>query len=292
MTKEESKNMNWQTIYDEMYVKQHHGCCYIAKQIGCDPHTVLRNFKNYGFKIRDNHEKNRKFKCDYNYFDVIDTEDKAYFLGFIYADGYITRNNLGLAIQESDIEILEKLRICMNSDIPIHHYENSGYGDKYTNHCKYCRLIVTSDHMVDSLIKDGVVRNKTTILKPPTCVPNHLLRHFIRGYTDGDGTINRSSNMCRIGWTGTKDFLGWIGEHLKSKGIIDYYGFSKQVHSDKVVSVRFGGSVKPLSVMYYLYENSNYYLSRKYNRYKEYMKWKKPNLSQTVLDSIKDENNG
>ena len=118
-----------------------------------------------------------------DYFKVIDTEKKAYILGFFYADGY---NNEDFGIieftqKECRIDILQKIKVELNSDVDIKLYNGS----------RAYVLNVCSKDMSQDLKKCGAPKNKAHILKFPdnSIVPDELIPHFIRGYFDGDGCI-------------------------------------------------------------------------------------------------------
>ena len=163
----------------------------------------------------------------------------------IYTDGYITDNCFGIAFKSDDVEILNKLKRCMNSTHKIGVYTNNGYGDKYKK-TEYARLIIRNQHLVDSLINNGVLYNKSKILKPPN-IKHDMIRHFIRGYMDGDGHItknNASSPFYVVGWVGTKDVLNWIGDYFICEGLTERYKIHSEHGSEYTFSLKFGGNVK------------------------------------------------
>ena len=84
---------------------------------------------------RDIERRGTSYVSDTHYFDIIDTEDKAYFLGFIYADGCLFRNELKINIHKQDIDILEKLKLFMNSNSKIHFRDVLNLRGKISNMC-------------------------------------------------------------------------------------------------------------------------------------------------------------
>ena len=71
---------------------------------------------------------------DEHSFDVIDTEEKAYWLGFLYADGNVsnTKNEVGITLQSSDIKHLYKFKTFLKSSkIPT-----LNVSEKY-NRCRF-----------------------------------------------------------------------------------------------------------------------------------------------------------
>ena len=216
-------------------------------------------------KRRSHREKSLKYECNYQYFDRIDSEDQAYFLGFIYADGFITEDIFGIAIKEEDIDVLEKLKKYMGSTYPIHYYENNGFNGKYKP-TKYCRVMIRSKEIVDCLQKQGVFYRKSYCLKEPH-IQKELIRHFIRGYMDGDGSIYTSQNSSTVSFTGTLDILKFIGDYFVECGIIRQYKLYPEHHSDFIYSLKVGGNIQSRTLLNHLYDEATVYMNRKYNTY-------------------------
>lgn len=256
---------DWIRMYNEEYIGKSLSLPMLANKYHCGTTTIHRNFTKNNLKCRSHSEKSRKYKCNYYYFDNIDCEEKAYFLGLIYSDGYITGNAFGIALKSNDIEILEKLALCMSSTHKIKIYRNNGYGS-YHNPTEYCRLIIKNQHLVDSLIKNGVEYHKSLKLKPPK-LDDYLIRHFIRGFMDGDGSIYESCKSYTVSFTGVPEMLNYIGDHIKSKGIIKRYKLYPEHMSDVTYSLKIGGNIQSKNLLLYLYDNSKIYLKRKHDIY-------------------------
>lgn len=262
-------------IYNSEYLKGM-SMVKLSKKYNVAPAYFSKWFKKLGLKPRTNKENSRRYNVNHNYFNSIDTEDKAYWLGFIYADGYImARDNsryVGIAISSTDYNHLVKFNNNINSTYPIHTYiQTSGY----SNNSEYCRLIVTSDNMYNDLVKQGVVEHKTNILKPPQ-LDYSLIRHFIRGYFDGDGSIwsclNKNQNIptYSISFLGTDEMLLYIMNYLLENSLINReYKLNKRKETHIVSDFKFGGNQLVYKTLSHLYENSNVYLDRKYNKYLE-----------------------
>lgn len=117
-----------------------------------------------------------------NYFENIDNPDKAYWLGFIYADGYVSTNNrFGIELSIIDINHLEKIKRSINSNIKIR--------TRIKNGNEYCSILFKNKKIYEDLNNKGVIPNKTYDLKFPNyeIVPKKYIKDFIRGYFDGDG---------------------------------------------------------------------------------------------------------
>lgn len=153
----------------------------LSEEIGCS--------KGYITKIWiENCPKNktpRRYYADFSYFNSINTPNKAYILGFLYADGCIYKrdNHEGLwqiTVEIQDIDILEKIKQEIKATNPIHVKE------------KTATLSVVSQQMFDDLVQLGIVPRKTyagnleTVLNK---LPKNLIKDFIHGFFDGDGSI-------------------------------------------------------------------------------------------------------
>ena len=221
--------------------------------------------------MRNDSEKSRKYSYNKDFFKVIDTEEKAYWLGFIYADGYIVngikgKNNdsLGITLSNKDKEHIEKFKKSIDSNHPIRIYK-SKYGSNSA------RIIIQDEELVADLIELGVLRNKSLILKFPTTdmVDKSLIYHFIRGYFDGDGSFKKKGqklNGYDFSVLGTIEFLTELRTYL---GVDNEIRKCNKNNDSNNYHLTFGGNQKVKQVANMLYGNANIYLDRKYKRYRE-----------------------
>lgn len=124
----------------------------------------------------------RTYKVNENYFEKIDTPEKAYVLGFFYADGY---NNQKIGVLEfvqikERLDILEQIRKQLSCNYNIKEYTSGK-----------CTLNICSKKMSSDIANAGAVQNKSDLLEFPSeqIISKELIPHFIRGYFDGDGCI-------------------------------------------------------------------------------------------------------
>lgn len=137
--------------------------------------------------------KVRKNFFDERFFSVIDSEAKAYFLGFIAADGCVTGKCTEISIKDSDIQILQDFKEVLNYTGEITYARrspNDGYGGT-----DRVRLRLNSNLMVQDLATHGVTPRKTFTQRFPTTIPYELERHFVRGLWDGDGHVGRTNTI-------------------------------------------------------------------------------------------------
>lgn len=120
-----------------------------------------------------------KYSFNEDYFEKIDTEDKAYFLGFIVADGNINSKTNAITIIQKETSILNTFKKCIDSDCKI----------STTKSRDVSTITISSKKMKDDLYNLGINSNKTMIVKYPN-IPKDLEHHFMRGVFDGDGCIS------------------------------------------------------------------------------------------------------
>lgn len=142
------------------------------------------------------------------YFNKIDTKDKAYWLGFLYADGNIERKKKGskrvsINIHKKDEWIIDQFIKMINANKNNKYY----YKDNI-------RIRIYSTELANDLIKHGCVPRKSKIIKLPLLDSRELYLAFLLGFFDGDGTQNRTKIT-----TGSLVFLEQIKEkfNLSSK---------------------------------------------------------------------------
>ena len=199
-------------------------------------HKILAMIRSYRIEVRDTAYTARKYVCNSNYFSTIDSEEKAYWLGFIYADGYLSKTNyrsniLGISLSVVDKGHLEKFRQAIGFTGNILTYRScSGYSSK----TEYARITIRDQQLCDDLEAKGVYYHKTQILRFPddNIVPEAFIPHFIRGYFDGE---KRHANQ------------------------VNNY------------SLDIGGNKQVISIMEYLYSNASVYLERKRDKYNDFL---------------------
>ena len=135
-----------------------------------------------------------RYRCDAEYFDVLDSDEKAYWLGFIAADGCVIGNAVIVRLALKDARHLDRLRTAMACDRPIttHHYRYS-----------FASFEARSPHLVETLNRYGIVPRKSLTLTFPM-LPETFTGAFVRGYFDGDGTIGWYNNTVTPSYKGVR----------------------------------------------------------------------------------------
>lgn len=226
--------------------------------------SIIKRLRKFNIKLYNYHNED---KFDSHVFDSIDTEEKAYWLGFIYADGYISSRpgdyTFELSLKGRDIEHLRKFNIFMK-----HKKDNVSLSKTTCNGKEFlrCRWTVGNKHLWETLNSYGCTPKKSLTLKFPDKAifkNNSLIRHFLRGYFDGDGciSIDKKDNIaCSV--LGTENFL---------KGFLSYCPDNNDIkirphHTTKTFVFEYS-TKRAVDFADFLYSNSSIYLQRKYNRY-------------------------
>lgn len=238
------------------YLKGDKSLTAICKEFKIDRGTFSKNLKNDGVEI-----VNKQNLCAFNenFFEIIDTEEKAYWLGFFYADGYISKdsNHVELSLKGDDIEHLKKLVKSLNF-----------IKDKHLSQDNVrCRFLVNNKKFKENLIRQGCLPQKSLILTFPTekQVPKNLVKDFVRGYIDGDGSVMIGLNhkgervKPRLSIIGTKNFLTSLIDEMNWK-------VNKISPAGKAYSIEWGGQYV-FEYIESLYKDAKIYLDRKYQKY-------------------------
>ena len=199
------------------------------------------------------------------HFENIDTEEKAYWLGFLYADGYISSNEdkIELCLAEKDFHHLEKFKDFIGLPNKIcYRAANKAY--RYSFRSASCK---------QNLIKQGCIPKKSLILQFPTeeQVPNYLLRHFLRGYFDGDGWFTNTESCFEAGFISSSAFIESFLEKIEDFIDVKIDSKIKDVHRENGAK-RYSFYSKPdvTAFLDFLYLDSNIYLDRKYEHYLDF----------------------
>jgi intein-encoded DNA endonuclease-like protein len=245
-----------------LYTKEKKTLKEIAQIAGCHLSNIYGHLNRMGIKRRSFSEAGRIYSIDETFFEKIDTEEKAYILGFIYADGYnqTSRSQIRITINKKDIDILEKINKCLKNTKPILYLKSNTIVD----------ISINSVKMSKDLEKLGCMQNKTFKLKFPYFIDKSLIRHFIRGYVDGDGCLSitnrkdRPSNTYQFHIVGRYEMLKNIQDVLVKELNISQNKIHPQVN---IFMMIYSGKQNFKKITHYLYGNSKIYLERKFNLY-------------------------
>lgn len=216
----------------------------------------------------------RKYFFDFDFFEKIDSEIKAYWLGFLYADGCVLpqdprgygEQEFKLSLSEQDQEILKKYKEDLKSTYPIRRDETKHKKNENSQVQLICSY--RSQKTVDDLKKLGCVENKSLILKFPTeeQVPSKLIYHFIRGYFDGDGSISCYKEAYQISFVGTESFIKTLSTYFKGGTVLP------DLRKKNSWYFNLGGNLQVLQAYHLMYDNATRFLQRKYLKFQSLLK--------------------
>ena len=235
--------------------------------------TLSDRFKKWGYEIVN---QQNKCRLNENCFDSMNSEEQFYWLGFMYADGNISKegNRIEIRLSINDINHLEKFIKFLQLTTKIRTGE--------TNGIKFCHLSVRNKYLWNKLNSLGCVPNKSLVLTFPKIqlfTKKEYILHFIRGYIDGDGCLSLTKDndkiRTRISIIGTESFLTSVNKIFGNKG----YLRSKETNNykNKAFELKFS-DLPSRKLARYLYENATIYLDRKYERFLEYCRLEEESL--------------
>ena len=239
---------------------------YFKNNVGCEE-TIQKIVRENGISRK----RGYKNLIDHDYFECINSPEKAYFLGLMLTDGnvyYDKRNgnrqpSIQIALKGDDIAILEKFKCEISSDNKISIYKNN---DRFE-----CVFIVNSLKMAQDLAKYGIVPRKTFLIKEMPNVPKEYVRDLIRGIFDGDGTVYilKAKQKLRFGFYGTHCLISNIVNFLHNEINLP---LNKITDKETVSFITFG-KIDQIKAFYnYIYYSSNVTcLSRKRKKFENYL---------------------
>lgn len=192
-----------------------------------------------------------------NFFESIDSEIQAYWLGFIISDGCIYNNRLQIELQEKDKEHLHRFKKDIESQHPLHYLKPREKFPGSYSHPAY-RLRIGSKKLCQDLFKLKVTPKKTLIATFPE-IKLELQRHLIRGLLDGDGCIHFNSEK-----TSGNKYICFLGSEDIIKNIVSCIGINKNYQLRKNHYIVKYNSILHFKYLYnYLYRDATVFLERK-----------------------------
>ena len=256
-------------------------CSKIAETFNCSESYINKALAEQNITKRTGGSYRRSY--NQNFFNVIDTEAKAYWLGFLYADGCVQEKQTGqklISLAVKDKEVIDKFIESLDGD-----FTTKTYKDVHTVH-------LTSTIMFNALVNHGCIPRKSLVLMFPNLLDN-LVNHFMRGYFDGDGSVfvtypknhNKTTTIYKslgVGICGTKEFLYKYNEYL---------GFNKAKKDKRkdgnVWYLSTSGTNKVKAFYEFIYKDATLYLTRKKDKFENY--FKERGSTTTISHPNKDE---
>ena len=268
-------------IIHEVYVVQKRGQDYTAKAAGTTPYLLKKYLQKTGIHIRNKHEAivsenhRRAYNIDEHYFSS-QNSNMAWLLGFLASDGCVSseRNEIIIHLAKADLEILERIKTEIKSERPITTgISGRGY--------EFCRLAWTCSEHVKDLAKYNIIPQKTYKLMPPFELDKRYWIDYIRGYFDGDGSINLIKNSNERGkgslrWqvaSATECILDFILTFFEKEYSIPKVCIQERETNGKILYTIQYSSVATRTIYHILYNtDSTLWLKRKKEHFEEIIK--------------------
>lgn len=236
-----------------------------AKEMKCGNRTVVKILKEFGVRQLSISEVRRKYIIDDYYFNEINTPNKAYSLGMIFADGTVSKNGnyVTISLQEQDKQLLDLLNNEFGGNRKLSFVE---YSKKNSNWQNQYILSVSSEQMHSDLIRLGAFPNKSLSLRFPNDVPDYLISHFVRGYFDGDGHISKKEDRCNL--ISTEAFCTKLANIVKEN--LDIHAsvmFCHNKHDKPTRTFQIAGKHQVKKFLDWIYQDAEIYLNRKHSLY-------------------------
>lgn len=249
---EENKNdiiecyNNWETIPN------------ICKSFNIDRSTIYYILKQRSINNRGENDKGRIHSLNWQIMKQ-DSIDKYYWLGFLAADGNVSKleNCVSIELKTEDRLHLEKIRDFLGSNAPI--------VDRINNSGCHCSRIVFCSTLFSQFLKEyNIIPNKSLLFTIPLDkIPQEFLFDFIRGLYDGDGSIYLHNKLIVFSFcSGNKECVFQVKEILQIKNKLDSSGGAWRIAT---------AGKKALAVFDKIYQNSsvNNRLDRKFLKYQQ-----------------------
>lgn len=259
-TKEQYKRLDKQlneVVNSGMTIKE------IANHLGISRSAVNRRLRALELNVPNYHNA---LKFDNTVFDSINSEEKAYWLGFLFADGYVSsdKNTVAVSLKDTDSGHLTKLKNFFKAtNHTVSHRKVRSNGKEYDA----CSFQVCDKHLKSRLIELGCHPRKSLILTFPNAsifANPDLVYPFIRGYVDGDGCLTFSkSGRLEISILGTEAFLSGIQKAFPDRFKSIHH--IKRTKSDICKISNTGTNADYVANI--LYQGANIYLQRKFDRF-------------------------
>lgn len=260
-TNEQIKHITDQYLFGKMSVTA------IAKQFGRSDTSIRKLLKQNNIETRS-----VRLHRNSNYFENIDSRDKAYWLGIMYSDGCVCKRANGsysISLEMVDKEHIEKFRDALNAVdhkvLTVRH--------KHFDNAKLSYVIHIYDKkMAKDLIQLGCIPQKSLYLSSIPNIPQEFIYDFIRGFVDGDGCIcyNKYRDSYVFKLTGASQLL--LRDIMKVLKI-DRLSLNQCTKTSYQVTSGKRDDIYRILTKLYEHSTDTTRLDRKYNKYQEFIQW-------------------
>lgn len=209
-------------------------------------------------------EAARKYTLNDSFFKTIDTQEKAYVLGFLAADGNVNPDKYGceirICLHQRDKDVLEKINNVWDSTYPVRIHRSTELSGFPGTNREQVKLSIRSSQFQIDLAKYGIIPNKTAVLRYPI-IPDGMDRHFLRGFLDGDGHITNQE----FGWVTNPNMANDLQKICMKHGFPELRRYRIKDSSDCVK-----GGPKFHHLIKWMFEDATICLQRKKERFDKF----------------------
>lgn len=240
----------------------------LVKAFNCSSTKIFKILRSHGVKIKTPNERVKKYSINDDFFEKVDSEIKAYLLGFLYADGCVNEpaspnrsGSVSLMVQSRDIEIINLINAHLFKDrIP-----------KLKTSKGCVRTVICSRKIFNDLIRLGCTPRKSLILDFPSQdqVPDCLIPHFIRGLFDGDGciNINKIKHHGDLSFVGASKIMSKLDVFIQKLGIKTHYRDFFAMGRGNYCGVTVASESGIRKLFDFMYGDANFFLKRKFDKF-------------------------
>ncbi len=249
----------------DKYINKNYTLKQLGSEFGCNYGTIRNLLNKHHIQSRGNKQG---YPRNEFYFNKIDTPEKAYWLGFLYADGCVHSNRYEISINITDKEHIEKFKKAIGA---INHKITETTDSRWKNAKTLYQFSIRDKQLHSDLVKWGCIPQKSLQLNSFPNIPRDYISHFIRGYFDGDGSLHylQGTNNFRISFLGTQEFLKEIQKETQTTRI------SLAKGTGQAYVLQIAGRKQVVRILKYLYRDSEEKtrLDRKYKKYLDCLEW-------------------
>lgn len=204
----------------------------------------------------------KKYSVNEDYFNKIELDHQAYFLGLMASDGCITdENKLLIGLAREDEGVLKVFKSCIHYTGPL--YQIAGRTSK---HKDQTRLQVRNKNLYEALKGHGITERKSLTLKFPE-LSDSMIPHFIRGYFDGDGSVKFNNGVVHVRFVGTFEFLSKLQNILIEKCSLSKVKMYQANKAKNTFELTYGGDIQCIRIYNYMYDNCSFFMQRKKEKF-------------------------
>lgn len=202
------------------------------------------------------------YKFNEHAFDALDNEQVCYWLGFIFADGYVAEEGVRINIKRSDEQHLHKFKAFLQADQPIVQSFTSTKGVQHPR----SSIMISNRKLAQQLSDLGIQVDRPDPLRAISKIPNDLLCHWFRGMFDGDGCAHETR---RLTFLSQEPILIVLKHELMKRSLIAQrpsFPNGPSIHGvseNRIFRLSISGFTQCRRVADYLYQDATVWMERK-----------------------------